>query len=105
MAAGEARCTLAFWPSFAAGERRGSPHAPCAPDRARVVRQRVPDPALAPRAARLDIDPKEFTVSRDVEVIDDFAAMGLKEDLLRGIYAYGVCLARPAAAPRPAPRR
>lgn len=64
-----------------------------------------PDPGVAPRAARLDIDPKEFTVSRDVEVVDDFAAMGLKEDLLRGVYAYGACRARAAAALGPAPPR
>lgn len=33
----------------------------------------------------------EFTVSRDVEVMPTFEAMGLKEELLRGIYDYGMC--------------
>lgn len=31
----------------------------------------------------------EFTVSKDVEVKATFEAMGLKEELLRGIYDYG----------------
>ncbi|KAK9370023.1 P-loop containing nucleoside triphosphate hydrolase protein [Lipomyces kononenkoae] len=31
----------------------------------------------------------EFTSSKDVDVVPTFEAMGLKEDLLRGIYAYG----------------
>jgi len=37
----------------------------------------------------------EFTVSGDVEVLPNFEAMGLKEDLLRGVYAYG--FERPSA--------
>lgn len=40
-------------------------------------------------AALLHIDAKEFTTSRDVAVVDDFSKMGLNEQLLRGIYAYG----------------
>ncbi|KAK9324311.1 P-loop containing nucleoside triphosphate hydrolase protein [Lipomyces orientalis] len=31
----------------------------------------------------------EFATSKDVEVVPTFESMGLKEDLLRGIYAYG----------------
>ena len=31
----------------------------------------------------------EFTQTEDVEVLSSFDTMGLKEDLLRGIYAYG----------------
>jgi len=42
-----------------------------------------------------DFDAKEeieFTVSDDVDVLPSFDSMGLKEDLLRGIYAYGILL-------------
>lgn len=31
----------------------------------------------------------EFTQNEDIEVLNSFDTMGLKEDLLRGIYAYG----------------
>lgn len=31
----------------------------------------------------------EFTTSKDLQVYPTFEAMGLKEDLLRGIYNYG----------------
>ena len=30
-----------------------------------------------------------YTISKDVEVVPTFDAMGLNPDLLRGIYAYG----------------
>ena len=30
-----------------------------------------------------------FTQSGDIDVVPNFEKMGLKEDLLRGIYAYG----------------
>lgn len=32
----------------------------------------------------------EFTQTEDIEVLSSFDTMGLKEDLLRGIYAYGM---------------
>mmetsp|Transcript_5947 Transcript_5947/g.8948 ORF Transcript_5947/g.8948 Transcript_5947/m.8948 type:complete len:413 (+) Transcript_5947:70-1308(+) len=41
---------------------------------------------------RNDYDEKEgiqFTLDRDIQVIDSFEKMGLKDDLLRGVYAYG----------------
>jgi translation initiation factor 4A len=38
---------------------------------------------------RLSPDAQEFITSYD-EVHDTFDAMGLKENLLRGIYAYGI---------------
>lgn len=44
------------------------------------------------RKERIDYDEKEaieITVSGDIEVFSSFDSMGLKEDLLRGIYAYG----------------
>lgn len=44
------------------------------------------------RAERIDYDEKEsmeITTNDDVEVFASFDTMGLKEDLLRGIYAYG----------------
>lgn len=40
----------------------------------------------------LDYDAEEdieFTQTQDIEVLSSFDTMGLKEDLLRGIYAYG----------------
>ena len=42
---------------------------------------------------RTDYDSREnmhITLSDDVEVLPTFDTMGLKEDLLRGIYAYGM---------------
>lgn len=39
-----------------------------------------------------DLSNVEFETSEDVEVIPTFNAMNLKEELLRGIYAYGECL-------------
>ena len=38
-----------------------------------------------------DEEDMEITVSEDVEVLSTFDSMGLREDLLRGIYAYGTC--------------
>lgn len=37
----------------------------------------------------------EFETSEDVEVVPTFDSMGLREELLRGIYAYGKCELRP----------
>jgi len=37
----------------------------------------------------LDDNPELYETSQDVQVIQTFDAMGLKEDLLRGIFAYG----------------
>jgi hypothetical protein len=34
----------------------------------------------------------EFTQSDDIQVLGSFESMGLKEDLLRGIYSYGKLL-------------
>lgn len=36
-----------------------------------------------------DLSNVEFETSEDVEVISTFDTMGLREELLRGIYAYG----------------
>lgn len=36
-----------------------------------------------------DLSNVEFETSEDVEVVPTFNAMNLKEELLRGIYAYG----------------
>lgn len=50
------------------------------------------------RDEKLDYDAEEdieFTQTEDVEVLSSFDNMGLKEDLLRGIYAYG--FERPSA--------
>lgn len=35
-------------------------------------------------------DAMEYTLTEGVDVLPSFDAMGLKEDLLRGIYAYGM---------------
>ena len=48
--------------------------------------------AAAGRKERVDYDEKEsmeITTSDDVEIYTSFDSLGLKEDLLRGIYAYG----------------
>ena len=37
-----------------------------------------------------DLSNVEFETSEDVEVIPSFDSLGLREDLLRGIYAYGM---------------
>lgn len=37
----------------------------------------------------LHIDDADFTVDKDISVVDSFESMGLKDDLLRGVYAYG----------------
>jgi hypothetical protein len=36
-----------------------------------------------------DLSNVEFETSEDVEVVPTFDSMGLREELLRGIYAYG----------------
>jgi len=38
-----------------------------------------------------DLTNIEFETSEEVNVIPTFDSMGLREDLLRGIYAYGTC--------------
>lgn len=43
----------------------------------------------AGRSAPADSEAVEFETSKDVKVVNSFDKMGLKEDLLRGIYAYG----------------
>lgn len=48
------------------------------------------------RKERVDYDEKEsmeITTSDDVEIFTSFDSLGLKEDLLRGIYAYGMLFA------------
>ena len=40
-------------------------------------------------AGRLERDREEFTTSDEVDVTPSFDALGLRDDLLRGIYAYG----------------
>lgn len=37
-----------------------------------------------------DLSNVEFETSEDVEVIPTFDNMGLRDELLRGIYAYGI---------------
>ena len=38
-----------------------------------------------------DLANVEFETSEEVEALPTFDSMGLREDLLRGIYAYGEC--------------
>lgn len=42
-----------------------------------------------PAAQNEDLSNVEFETSEDVEVIPTFDNMGLRDELLRGIYAYG----------------
>eukprot|EP00299_Pterocystis_sp_00344_P003512 c14276_g1_i1.p1 GENE.c14276_g1_i1~~c14276_g1_i1.p1 ORF type:complete len:412 (+),score=106.61 c14276_g1_i1:51-1238(+) len=44
---------------------------------------------------RLDIPKEDFTVSSDVSIVKSFSDMGIREDLLKGIYNYG--FERPSA--------
>lgn len=39
--------------------------------------------------ANEDLSNVEFETSEDVEVLPTFNSMGLREELLRGVYAYG----------------
>lgn len=39
-----------------------------------------------------DLSNVEFETSEDVEVIPTFNSMGLREELLRAIYAYGMSI-------------
>lgn len=48
-----------------------------------------------PRGTQEDFSQVEFDTSEDVEVTPSFASMGLREELLRGIYSYG--FERPSA--------
>ena len=45
-----------------------------------------------PVAQNEDLSNVEFETSEDVEVIPTFDNMGLRDELLRGIYAYGMYL-------------
>lgn len=45
---------------------------------------------VCPLWRRLQVDGQDFFTSYD-EVYESFDAMGLQENLLRGIYAYGEC--------------
>ena len=47
--------------------------------------------SAAGRSTRIvnDVEDKDIDVSEKVKVVPTFDAMGLREDLLRGIYAYG----------------
>lgn len=52
----------------------------------------MPGPSRGGRAGgdiAEDLQNVEFETSKDVKVVSSFDKMGLKEDLLRGIYAYG----------------
>ena len=43
----------------------------------------------------------EFETSEDVDSVGSFDAMGLKDELLRGLYAYGALLCPSAALHQP----
>ena len=42
-----------------------------------------------------DLSTVEFETSEDLQVLTTFDEMGLKEDLIRGIYAYGILILPP----------
>ena len=48
--------------------------------------------AKSKRGMEEDLSNVEFETSEDVEVVPTFDSLGLREDLLRGVYAYGKCL-------------
>ena len=49
-----------------------------------------------PKRGGLREDQVTFETTKGVEVISTFDQMNFKEDLIRGIYAYGVCEGRAA---------
>lgn len=44
---------------------------------------------MASKRIEMDEDKTEFETSKGVKILRTFDQMGLKEDLIRGIYAYG----------------
>lgn len=46
----------------------------------------------ARKGANEDLSNVEFETSEDVEVVPTFQSMKLREELLRGVYAYGMCI-------------
>lgn len=46
----------------------------------------------ARKSANEDLSNVEFETSEDVEVVPTFQSMKLREELLRGVYAYGMCI-------------
>lgn len=46
----------------------------------------------ARKVANEDLSNVEFETSEDVEVVPTFQSMKLREELLRGVYAYGMCI-------------
>lgn len=50
---------------------------------------RTPDSSRMAEGLRKDDDELNFETSEDVDVTASFDTMGLREDLIRGIYAYG----------------
>ncbi|KAJ1471297.1 hypothetical protein T484DRAFT_1916557, partial [Baffinella frigidus] len=44
--------------------------------------------------ARLEAEEADFETSKGVKVVNTFDGLKLRDDLLRGVYAYGVFLAR-----------
>lgn len=57
--------------------------------------------AVGRRVVTEDLSNVEFETSEDVEVIPTFDSMGLREDLLRGIYAYGSYVFRDVESSKP----
>ena len=55
----------------------------------RTVVHKSTDKMAARRVLSDDIKNLEFETSEDVDVTPTFDSMGLREELLRGIYAYG----------------
>ena len=39
-----------------------------------------------------DLSNVEFETSEDIEIISSFDKMGLRSDLLRGVYSYGIII-------------
>uniref|UniRef100_A0A453DEW7 DEAD-box RNA helicase Q domain-containing protein n=1 Tax=Aegilops tauschii subsp. strangulata TaxID=200361 RepID=A0A453DEW7_AEGTS len=59
------------------------------PQQARVSPMAMAAAAGSSRRVRMDDDELTFETSAGLEVVGSFDAMGIREDLLRGIYGYG----------------
>ncbi len=53
--------------------------------------ERAERPAKSDRPEALEAEEADFDVPSTVKVINSFDQMKLREDLLRGVYAYGIC--------------
>jgi hypothetical protein len=58
-------------------------------DRPAARTERAERPERSERPAALEAEEADFDVPSTVKVVNSFDSMKLREDLLRGVYAYG----------------